>query len=182
MNKVVEVAEILDILGHTSRGARMGQWFIIRCEGRKIKTVASDLGGYLPVMQRLTKPARKKQPVVSEVPLFPGWVFVPFMPQLYQRAPLLAGVRGIMKYGRMGPLFLNDWDMDRIREIEQTMPSVVVERIRNPYSVGDTVEVLGLLAGMRGTVTRVRGEELVVDVGGNFPISVNHCLVAPISL
>ena len=158
------------------------QWFILRVEGKKLKQVAGILGGYVPTMERLTKPARKKQPVVSQVPIFPGWVFVPYLPHLYRAAGMAPGARGIMKYGRKGVLLLEDADMQRLREIERTRVPAATPSGIPVLAVGDRVEVQGLLAGMVGTIVSMNGRNAVVDVGGNIPITIDCCLLLPLGV
>lgn len=160
----------------------MQQWFILRVEGRKLKQVAEILGGYVPTMERLTKPARKKQPVVSKVPIFPGWVFVPYLPHLYRAAGMAPGVRGIMRYGKKGVLLLEPEDMQRLRDIERTRLPAATPSGVPVVAVGDRVEVQGLLAGMTGTILSVQGNNAVVDLGGNIPITVDCCLLLPLGV
>lgn len=158
------------------------QWFILRVEGRKVKQAADILGGYVPTMERLTKPAKKKQPVVSRVPIFPGWVFVPYQQHLYRAAGLAPGVRGFMRYGRQGLLLLSEGDMARLKAIEdQQLPATTPSGVP-VIAVGDQVQVSGLLQGMTGVVLELTGSEAVVDVGGNYPVTVDCCLLLPVDV
>jgi len=160
----------------------MQQWFILRVEGKRLKQVADILGGYVPTMERLTKPARKKQPVVSQVPIFPGWVFIPYRTELYLAAGFAPGARGIMKYGRKGVLLLDEEDMQRLKAIEGgQLPAVTTSGVP-VLAIGDRVEIRGLLMGMQGTIIDLRGSDAVVDVGGNMPITVDCCLLLPLGI
>lgn len=159
----------------------MADWFVVRCEGRKLERVRVALGGYVPTIERMTKPSRKKVAVVSRVPIFPGWVFAPFVPEVYRLVGLIDGVRGVMKYGRQGVLLLGDSDMEQLRLTEARMKALEVLPSADPsyrWTVGEATLVMGLLNGMPGHITRLYNQEADVDVGGNFPIRVPYGLLA----
>jgi transcription antitermination factor NusG len=160
----------------------MDRWFVVRAEGRRVMAVADALGGYAPTMERLTKPARKKQAVVSRVPIFPGWVFVPYTEAAYHECRTLQGVRGVMRYGKRGVLLLGPDDMERVQWIEKQQRVVLTDSQSPVWAIGDSVEVQGLLAGMQGIIVGIKGQNATVDVGANFPVTVHCCLLATLGV
>lgn len=115
-------------------------WIILRCEGKKARFIAEEIGGYRPVVRRMTKPARKKQPVESQVPVFPGWVFWEFDEDRYSSVLQMSGVHGSMKYGRLGTMTLDNDDIERVKEIEAKLE----EEARQHHDIGEDGELLGI--------------------------------------
>lgn len=142
------------------------KWYIVRVESRRAATVAENLGGLYPCWMRWTKPSGKRTAVMSAVPCFPGWVFLPMSG--YGREMEELGVLGVMKYGRMGPLLLDERDMDRVREIASVKEEKMVpmEKRAKP-AVGDVIDVGW---GLSGTVLSVGPAYATVDVGGSLPL------------
>lgn len=164
-----------------------GNWFVLRVERKHLRPVAEELAGYVPMMRRMTKPSRKKQAVLSEVPIFHSWCFIPYSHHNYATCMTLDGVRGIMKYGRMGVLFLRPDDMDRLREIEgvkQAETTPLPDQPLQSFSLGDSVTLSGLLEGMEGTVVGIVGAgwHIKVEVAGGYPITLDYCLLTKNSL
>lgn len=150
-------------------------WYIVRVESRKAARVAEAVGGLYPCWKRWTKPSGKKKAVESLIPCFPGWVFVDAGEdgKGYGRERGLDGVLGVMKYGRLGVLWLREEDMERVREIAEASDggaSIIASRPRP--SVGDHVDVGW---GLSGVVIEVHPTYASVDVGGNWPISWHYC-------
>lgn len=155
------------------------EWMVLMVESRKLGILELETGGYVPRIERLTKPSRKRQPVVSRVPLFPGWIFVPYTPESYNSCRRMPGVLRAMTYGRLGVLLLNEKDMECLREIEATQPRVVLSEENTwDWQVGEKIVINGVLGGLEGLIVDVQKRPyLVVDVGGAVPFTVDHCLV-----
>lgn len=155
-------------------------WFIVRADSRHLNEVKDALEGYVPVMRRLTRPAGKRKPVVSSVPLFPGWVFVPYT--RYRDVSGVSGVYGIVKYGRMGPLWLTNQDIDIVRKIEEDWSNPSLDRVSKPvgFAVGDRVRFTFSSRSWVGTISEIKSTGYVtIDIGCNFKPVVDHCLLTP---
>jgi transcription antitermination factor NusG len=156
-------------------------WMVVRAEKGKAKLVAEALEGYVPVERYWTKPARKHTPVVSELPLFPGWVFAPFSPSDYDRARrCVAWVRGFMRDGRKELILLADDEIEHIRTMEAEQDGVELpsqpEEPTVVWAVGDHVSVLGI----DGIVTKVlKNNTYCVDIAANWPITARGCQIRP---
>lgn len=155
------------------------QWFVGIFEGRRVKEAALELRGYVPLVTRVTKPSRKRQPVLSEVPIFHGWVFIRYTQELYKRSHEIRGYRNVMKYGKLGVLLLDTGDMDRLREIEGRLAEPELELTpRETFKPGELVSVGGLFDGVEGKVVGTRSDGYIqVDINGNFPIFIEGCLL-----
>lgn len=123
------------------------KWFVLRVAGRQVDRVISTIGEprcWRPMETMWTKPARKHKPIQVQRPLIPGWLFV--HEDQYGLWDELDGVHGVLSYGRLGPIWIEDEDLDGLREscecrseAPQRQPEVEVE----PIPVGSTVRVKG---------------------------------------
>lgn len=150
-------------------------WVIARVEGKKLKRVSEEVGGYYPVMSRWTKPTGKRKGVLSEVPLFPGWLFVEM--DRYPGLLNVPGVKGVIRYGKV-VMELNDDDMARLREIEAEQGVSPDEDEEVEFKVGDLVQVIAL-NGIFGVITDLVGGQLArVEVEGRMKMTVHCCYLS----
>ena len=144
-------------------------WVILRVRGRHSLRITEEVGGFRPEYRRWTKPARKKKPVISRVPLFSGWVFLEYTEEAYKKAMGVPGVYGAVKYGRRGPLLLTDDDMERIVAMQDMADQAPGqdegdEDIRSRWSIGDEVQIE--LLGLTGRIIGFKGNDAQVEVRG----------------
>lgn len=152
-------------------------WMIVRCESKRMKVVSEGLGGWYPVMERMTKPRGKHQAVVSEVPVFPGWVFMPYDEELVARIADQPGVHGVVKYGRQGVMLLRAGDIERLREIELKLAEGP-EEVNVIWAVGMVVSVMGPFEGMYAVIEAVaEGGQVIVFLDEKFRATVDSCLL-----
>lgn len=143
------------------------RWFILRVAGRKAQGIVETIGeaAWWPTTTRWTKPARKKKPVQTIVPLIPGWIFV--KEDNYGMWNHLEGVYGVLKYGNHGPLFVEDEELDGLRSACHN-PNPLLKPDLSGWTpvVGDRVRLRGLLYGRIGTIIADLGKGLFkVEVG-----------------
>ncbi len=163
------------------------RWYILRIKTRKAAKIVDRIGlenCWLPLKKRWTRPAKKNSPILVEVNLIPGWLFV--KEDQFGQWTGLDGVHGYMRYGRMGPLWIEDEDLDGLREICNEDPGSgmpLSRRVKAPVwrpKVGDKVELKGLFKGLMGIVTEVRSaNEYLIDTG-NLPILTDLELLKPL--
>lgn len=144
------------------------RWFILRVQGRRLAAITARIGPDLcwsPSTPVWTKPARKHKPILVHKPLIPGWLFV--RESQYGLWNDLEGVYGVLKYGRLGPIFVDDASLDGLRsacDSPEGQPQGEVDQI----PVGTPVKLRGLLYGRSGTLTRyTRDGYAVIDLGPN---------------
>lgn len=157
------------------------RWYILRVKNRKIPKVMEAIGHdvcWRPCELRWTKPARKKKAIQVEVPLIPGWVFV--QEDQYGRHLELDGVFGALKYGRLGPVWIEDEDLNGLRSAciapflePQEQQDAEVEVL----AVGDPVMLKGLFYGRLGVVERILPGTLVRVRAAGLPIDLDVKLV-----
>ena len=157
------------------------QYFILKVDSRKIKRVLEETGGWTPMMLKWTKPARKKKPVKSEVPIFPTWVILPFDNNHYHEHQKVVGVKGILRGTHKQPLLIPQDDLDRLKEIEGLMLVDPDKGLawEETLEIGQEVTVDGVLGGVPATISSLKGDQVSVNIGGNYPIEVNRCLIRP---
>lgn len=132
----------------------MTDWFILRVQGRKVSSVVEALGAencWRPEVRRWVKPRGKHKPVEVGVPLIPGWLFV--RSGLYGQFDGVSGVWGALKYGRLGPIFITDSDLDGLRSACEA-PQGALDGGGEAIPVGTPVKLFGPLAGLSGIVRR----------------------------
>lgn len=148
------------------------RWFVLRAEGKKIANISNLIGDDLvwqPLERFMTKPARKRKPVLSSRPLIPGWLFVQESAYRLHDWPEVQGVHGVLKYGRLGTIFVDDEDLNGLRsacdyvpESPQAEPSTLVDDI----PVGTSVKLRGILYGRLGVLQGYTEDGYaIVDVG-----------------
>lgn len=155
-------------------------WFLARVNSH-IQETAEQLGAYYPVVEKVTRPGRKRQPVISRVPVLPRVLIVDL--ERYYEVLSLPNVRGSVKVHKK-LLLLEEDDMERLRQIEEE------NRVKLPFdwsqpelilNPGDQVEVVsGCLIGKLGVVDRRidRFSYQVLISGANLPMIFNSCLLA----
>lgn len=149
------------------------KWFIVRVKRQRIGEAVRELDGWHPCVERMTKPSGKKKAVVSRVPVFPGWVFVEWEAERYLLADRFGSV---IKYGRMGPLFLQEDDMALLHDIVRGVIGGGEEEV-DPVCIGDLVDVV-CFPGISGRVAEIFSDgsvKLVAD--GLFDLRVQGCLL-----
>ena len=150
---------------------------------RSIALVQEDLGGYRPMVERWTKPSRKRKPVISRTPLFPRVLILPHS-QIHE-AINHPHVGGIVRFGIL-PLLLDQRDLDRLREIEIEQKIQQVD-IKNPspptYHIGQIVRVIsGCFYDKTGLIDAVMagGYYSVLLDGASISIEFDGCLLSAI--
>lgn len=162
----------------------MSEYFILRADSRKIKRVIEEVGGWTPQMSRWTKPKGKRKPILSQVPIFPTWVFLPFDNDHYHDYKNVAGTRGVLRGSHKKPLILSQEDYEQLHRIEKEW----LEDPQNPkeyvetLEIGQKVRVDGVLSGAEGVIQGIKGTQVSVNIGGNYPVSVDCCLVRVLSV
>jgi len=162
------------------RGPYEDCWFILRVDRFHLNEVALELNGYLPTYKRMTKPSRKHQPVLSEVPIFGSWVFVPYIAVNYERCRRVDGVKGVMRYNG-DTLWLTAEDLELIRLIEDQKASDEPgpnEPLQS-FVIGERVKVGGLMQGLEGVVAAIIGAgwEIKVLIDGSHYVTIDYCLL-----
>ncbi len=140
-----------------------GSWFALQVRPRSERVVAVMLEskGYQQLLPTY-RPRQHKPVNVSESPLFPGYVFCRFDPQIRGLIVTTPGVVRIVGFGKT-PVCLAESEVDAIRRI----CSSGVPAEPHPYvRIGDTVRVIqGPLQGVTGKVVDDgRATRLLVSV------------------
>jgi transcription antitermination factor NusG len=155
-------------------------WFLARIRAR-IQETAEHLGAYYPVVERVTRPGRKRKPVVSRVPVLPGTLIVDL--EWYYEALSLPNVRGSVKVNKK-LLILGGDDMERLHQIEEEnriRPLLDRPKPELIFNNGDEVKVItGCFIGQLGVIDcRVdRFSYQVLIQRANLPMIFNSCLLA----
>lgn len=137
-------------------------WFILRVAGRRTEWVMSVISRencWRPLQILWTKPARKHKPIPVQKPLIPGWLFV--RSSQYGLWEDLEGVYGVLRYGRLGTIWMADGDLDGLRSACITSyeaPQGVLDGEVARIPRGTTVKLRGLLFGRSGTLVQYEGD------------------------
>jgi transcription antitermination factor NusG len=151
-------------------------WFLARVK-KHLPQAIEALDAYYPVIERITKPKRKKKPVISQYPILPKTLIVD--ENLYDQAMLMPNIRGSVKFNKK-LLILDDADIQRFREIEEENRIREVDELVITFNPGDEVTILtGCFIGKIAVVEdQVDKYSYRVSLNGaNFPIIINGCLL-----
>lgn len=113
--------------------------------------------------------------------MIPGWLFV--KEHLYHLWPQEEGVYGAVKFGRMGPLWIEDADLAGLRQAEQVLNAAnsQLEASFTPsaprLAVGSMVSIQGLLAGVCGRLEAYTSPTHARVSISNMSVVVHHCLL-----
>lgn len=158
------------------------RWFVLRVKGRRAAKIVETIGEacWRPVEKRWTKPHGKHQAIEVDVPLIPGWIFV--KADQYRSWDSLDGVYGVLKFGRLGTLWIENEDLEGLRAAclpPAEGPQGQLDAVDWLPPIGSTVKLRGILAGRLGTVLRALGQSNYrVEVDG-MAISISSRLLEP---
>ena len=137
-------------------------WLVLRTRSRHEITVESDLQqrsitAYLP--KRSVMRCGRNRKVVTQLPLFPGYVFVQPRVEQYEKIRYVRGSCGFVLSGNQ-PATMPARDLDAVRILAGSGATLAV----NPRLIpGQRVEVLsGPFMGIQGELVRVKSQERLV--------------------
>lgn len=147
-----------------------GKWFVLRVAGRQVDTIIKTIGPdncWRPLEKVWTKPARKHKPIRIEKPLIPGWLFV--KESEYGMWDDLDGVYGVLRYGRLGTIWIEDNELNGLRSAcddpSEAPQGQLDDEVELP-PIGSMVKLRGLLYGREGVVRSYdKSGYAVVDLG-----------------
>lgn len=156
------------------------RWFILRIKGKRALDIIHHIGEDLcwkPTKAQWTKPARKHKPVLVEIDLIPGWLFV--KEEALGMESGVQGVHGTLKYGRLGLLWVEDEDLDELRAFCSALNEAAPTDPTWVPSIGDMVSLRGVLGQLSGRIVEIRGQkEFLIDTGF-FPVWAHLDVLKP---
>lgn len=165
----------------------MTDWFILRTPGRKIPQLIEELGQdntlYL-TEKTWIKPPKKHSPVLLEKPLIPGWVFV--RAHLYDY-PYKTITYGPLKYGKLGPIFVEDHTLEPLRQASLPPNRPPSQRHTTPahshprLPIGSKVTIVGIFDGLIGTITGYSSQGYVRLDTATFPLTLHPSAIIPLT-
>lgn len=153
----------------------MLRWYILRVESRRMPQLIDELTPdecWRPTEKYYTKPKNKHKPVLMERPLIPGWLFVK---EANYHRPLITPTFGALRYGKLGPIMIDDSDLEGLRKASEPPPTPhqppphPVKRI----PIGTKVIILGLFNGLSGVITSYTSQGYARVDTNAFPITVH---------
>ena len=145
-------------------------WFLLRVapqrQGRYVDYMGEfcpDVEIYFPVYKRVTRPNGVRRPVVSMVPVFPGYVFGRTQGNLYRMVGGMVPARFVRFGGEMG--VVRSSVIEELRRLECTGKLVETVQKVNPYRVGVKVRVHHPVGDLVGVIVKMAGVHRVhIDI------------------
>lgn len=137
-------------------------WLVLRTRSRHESAVESDLRerritAYLPRRNEVRR--LKDRKIVTQTPLFPGYVFVRPRVDQYEKIRCIRGSCGLVLAGSK-PAAMPERDLEAVRILVRSGAALVVNRRLVP---GRRVEVrAGPFMGIQGELVRVKSQERLV--------------------
>ncbi|TWI44011.1 transcriptional antiterminator RfaH [Pseudoduganella flava] len=163
-------------------GTGSDPWLVLRTRSRHEKVVESSLEqkqitAYLPKTRVINvKDGRKR---VSEMPLFPGYVFVRPRADQYEGIRFIRGSCGLV-FADAKPATLPDKDLEAVKLLVDSGATLTVD---SDLVVGKRVRITGgPFAGVEGELVSMKNQDLlsinVEMVGSCVRVEVDHEMVA----